>query len=97
MVFRKRGPRDPQDLTDEELDEYIRVRLSLAGVDLSVLPESEEGAPADRVRILRSARNFLRNTGPAISGYALDPQDVPPVLYPASLPTIREGGGSEGP
>jgi hypothetical protein len=83
----------PGDLSDEELDRYIRVRLTLAGVDISVLPESDPGAPADQARILRSARSFLRGTGPAISALPLDPEEFPPVLYPAALPEIREGEG----
>lgn len=80
----------PEDLSDEELDRYVRVRLTLAGVDISVLPESDPGAPADQARILRSARRFLRSTGPTISALSLDPEAFPPVLYPASLPDIAE-------
>ncbi len=79
-----RHPHDP--VTDAELDAYIRTRLAIVGVELSVLPEDDPAAPADRIRIYRSARNFLRNTVPRISGYSLDPQDVPPILYPAALP-----------
>lgn len=74
-----------QELTDAELDAYVLARLKALGVDLSVLPEDEEGAPADRRRILRSARRFLRRTLPAIADFEIDPQEVPPEMYPAEL------------
>lgn len=74
-----------QDLTDEELDAYILTRLEALGVDLGVLPEEDEDAPADRAGILESARRFLRSTPPAIHGFEMDVQDVPPVMYPAGL------------
>lgn len=70
--------------TDEELDRYILARLRDVGVDISVLPEEDEDAPADQRRILRSARRFLRGTPPAIRAFAMDVQDVPPVMYPAT-------------
>jgi hypothetical protein len=73
------------DPTDEELDRFIETRLRLAGVDLSVLPEDDPDAPADRVRLFRSARNFLRNTAASLSAYELDSQLFPPMPYPASI------------
>ncbi|MDX1394361.1 MAG: hypothetical protein R3195_08220 [Gemmatimonadota bacterium] len=69
-------------LSDDELDAFILARLELLGVDLSVLPEDDEDAPADRRRILRSARQFLRTTPGAIAGYELDVAGPPPALYP---------------
>jgi hypothetical protein len=91
------GPARPalRDLDDDELDRYILARLAIVGVDLSVLPEDDEDAPADQVRILRSARNFLRSTVPTISNFVLDPQDVPPALFPAAL--LPDLGGTPGP
>jgi hypothetical protein len=77
-------------LTDEELDRFVETRLRIIGVDLSVLPEDDPDAPADRVRVLRSARGFLRQTVPALSAFDLDPQTFPPVSYPAALPGIPE-------
>ena len=74
--------RDP---TDEELDIAIRARLDLLGVDLSVLPEDDSDAPADQRRILASARRFLRSTPQAIADFRMDPQEVPPIMYPAML------------
>ncbi len=88
------------ELTDEELNQYIRTRLEMAGVDLSVIPEDDSTAPADRVRIFRSARAFLRGTVATISRFPLDSQDFPPILYPAALvPAVErdesgESGGS---
>ncbi|TVP47471.1 MAG: hypothetical protein EA350_05010 [Gemmatimonadales bacterium] len=73
------------ELTDEELDRYVETRLRIIGVDLSVLPEDDPDAPADRVRIFGSARGFLRGTVPALSAYELDPQLFPPMSYPAML------------
>lgn len=80
-----------EELTDEELDAYILTRLQGLGVDLGVLPEDDEDAPADRKRVLESARRFLRSTPPAIHGFEMDVQEVPPVMYPAEL-TGRTGG-----
>lgn len=73
-----------EEVSDAELDRYILTRLALAGVDLSVLPEDDREAPADRRRILASARRFLRSTPGAIRDFVMDPQDVVPVLYPAA-------------
>jgi len=73
------------DLSDEELNSYILTRLKILGVDLSVLPKDDEDAPADQKRIMESARQFLRNTPPAIIEYFMDPQEVPPEMYPAAL------------
>jgi hypothetical protein len=87
------GRREP---TDEELDQYIRVRLALIGIDLEVLPESDPAAPVDRTRVMRSVRQLLRSTVPALSDYRLDPQDFPPTLYPAHLPEVRTAGGGDG-
>lgn len=81
-----------QELTDEELDAFILTRLRSLGVDLSVLPEDDPAAPADRRRILMGARRFLRSTPPAIMDFAPDPQAVAPSMYPASQgPSLREG------
>lgn len=86
----------PPSPSDEELDRYIRTRLALIGVDLDVLPESDASAPADQERVLRSARRLLRNTVPALSDFPLDPQEVPPVMYPAHLPPVGSAEGPEG-
>lgn len=81
-------------VSDEDLDAYILTRLTLLGVDLSVLPEDDEDAPADQRRILRSARRFLRGTPPDIHGFEMDPQVVAPVLYPSETSyRTRRGNG----
>ena len=72
------------DPTDEALDAFILMRLEMLGVDLSVLPEDDPDAPADRRRILASARRFLRTTPAGIANYALDALGPPPVLYPSA-------------
>jgi hypothetical protein len=81
----KPASRDLADLTDEELDRYILTRLEIVGVDLSVLPENDESAPADRIRVLRSARSFLRSTVPAIAELRIQPEDALPALFPTAL------------
>lgn len=82
-----------QELSDQELDAYILTRLRLAGVDLSVLPEEDSEAPADQRRVLAGARRFLRGTPGTIAGFAMDPQEVPPVLYPAAVRSQEPEGG----
>lgn len=76
--------RHVQEVTDAELDAYILLRLTEAGVDLSVLPEDDPDAPADQARILRSARRFLRTTPPALRAFQADVQDAPPIMYPST-------------
>ena len=85
MPPRPASGQEAQEVSDERLDAYILARLELAGVDLSVLPEDDPDAPADRKRILASARRFLRSTPPAILDHAMEVQEVPPVMYPAAL------------
>ncbi|MEQ8329287.1 MAG: hypothetical protein RH859_02365 [Longimicrobiales bacterium] len=87
-------PKRLQELSDDELDAYIRTRLRIAGVDLGVLPEDDADAPADQTRILAGARRFLRSTPPAILGFEMDEQEVAPVMYPAALaPRMDVEGG----
>lgn len=81
-----------QELTDQELDAFILTRLRSLGVDLSVLPEDDADAPADRKRILQGARRFLRSTPAAIMAFEPDPQAVAPSMYPASLGATLRGG-----
>jgi hypothetical protein len=82
------APPGREPLSDEELDRFIELRLRMAGVDLSVLPENDPSAPADQLRVLRSARNFLRNTASALSAAELDPQVVPPIPSTAAYPYL---------
>ena len=89
------GARTLQDLSDVELDAYILTRLRSIGVDLDVLPEEDPAAPADRRRVLLSARRFLRSTPGAILAWEPDPQAAVPALYPASL-GVALGGDLDG-
>ncbi|NNF25734.1 MAG: hypothetical protein HKN73_00740 [Gemmatimonadetes bacterium] len=89
------GTQEVDRLTDEELDAYILTRLKNVGVDISVLPEDDEDAPADQVRILASARRFLRGSVRVISDLSLTPEaglpgsipmePYPPGMYPSAL------------
>ncbi|MEZ4414348.1 MAG: hypothetical protein R3E10_01195 [Gemmatimonadota bacterium] len=81
------------ELTDKELDAMILARLKDVGVDLSVLPENDRDAPADRRRILSSARRFLKSTPAAIRALQMDTQAVPPILYPSTDFGQTEGRG----
>jgi hypothetical protein len=83
-----------EQISDAELDTIILGRLKLAGIDLSVLPEDDADAPADRRRILASARRFLRGTPEAIRAFTIDPQDAPPFLYTGPLSAWTEGDAS---
>lgn len=85
----ERSGSGPRELSDEELNRYILARLESLGVDLSVLPEDDPDAPADRRRILRAARRFLRDTPSAITAFELEPDEAPPVLYPTELRARR--------
>ncbi len=80
-----------REVTDEQLDAYIRTRLALAGVDLSVLPGDDENAPADQRRIMASARRFLRSTPGAIADFEFDPLGPAPAIYPAELSAWNRG------
>ncbi|MDH3222972.1 MAG: hypothetical protein OEO23_04585 [Gemmatimonadota bacterium] len=96
------GPaiQDADRLSDDELDAYVLARLRNVGVDLSVLPEDDEDAPADQQRILASARRFLRGSVRTISNLSLTPDAAlpgsipldpyPPGMYPSALSTWTE-------
>jgi hypothetical protein len=80
--------------TTDELNIYIRARLALIGIDISVLPVSDSNAPADQTRVLSSCRQILTGTVPTISNYLPDVQENPPVLYPAPFTEwASEDGG----
>lgn len=77
------GPQERDRPTDAELDWHVLTRLKNLGIDLSVLPYDDEDAPMDQKRVLAMARRFLRGTIQALNDFELDPQEHPPVLYPA--------------
>ena len=76
--------RPMDDVSDADLDTMILARLRLLGVDLSVLPEDDADAPVDQRRVMEGARRFLRTTPAAISGFAMDPQEVVPLMVPGN-------------
>lgn len=91
------GTQEADRVSDDQLDAYILTRLRNIGVDLSVLPEDDEDAPADQRRILASARRFLRGSVRRISDLSLTPDAAlpgsipldpyPPGMYPSALST----------
>ena len=75
--------------TDEELDRYIRTRYALLGIDISVLPVSDEEAPMDQERLLANARSILRQDVVA-ADFEIDPQFNLPVAHPAPFTAWTE-------
>lgn len=71
--------------TDDELNTWILARLANIGIDITTLPLSDPGAPADQTRVLSSVRSFIRGDAKTISLYLADVQENPPVEYPAQL------------
>lgn len=80
-------------LSDDELNAHILARLEALGIDLDVLPEDDPEAPADRRRILKSARRFLRNTPARIADFEMGREDGPATLYPTALRDRVDGSG----
>ena len=68
--------------TDEELNIYIRTRYALLGVDISVLPVSDDSAPMDQERLLANARLILRQDA-EVAAFQIDPQFNLPMPFPA--------------
>lgn len=77
-------PTRPPEPTDEELDTYIRTRYALLGIDISVLPESDEDAVMDQERLLRNGRGILRADARA-ADFPIDPQFHLPMPFPPQL------------
>ncbi len=84
-------PNPPEAPTDEELNTYILTRYALLGIDIFVLPESDEDAPMDRERLLENARAILRQEVVA-ADFDLDPQFHLPVPHPAPFTAWTEEG-----
>ncbi len=76
------APTPPPPPTDEELDTYIRTRYALLGIDISVLPESDDEAPMDQERLLANARSILRSEVVAAE-FEIDPQFMVSMPFPA--------------
>jgi|TARA_B110000263_G_C14808934_1_gene285482 hypothetical protein len=88
-------PKPPAEPTDEELDRYIMTRYSLIGIDISVLPESDENAPMDRRRLLGNGRSILRQDAIA-ADFEIDPQFNLPVTHPAPFVAWTDESGGSG-
>ncbi len=86
-------PQTPPDPTDEELNTYVLTRYKLLGIDISVLPESDEDAPMDQERLLVNARSILRQDVEA-ANFHIDPQFHLPVAFPAPFTAWTEEEGS---
>ncbi|MXW11129.1 MAG: hypothetical protein F4X47_10395 [Gammaproteobacteria bacterium] len=85
-------PQTPEP-TDEELNAYILTRYRLLGIDISVLPESDEDAPMDQERLLENGRSILRQDVEA-ANFHIDPQFNLPSAFPAPLVAWTEEEGS---
>jgi len=72
----------PPPPSDEELDQYIRIRYALIGIDLSTLPENDPAAPMDQARVMANARSTLRQEVD-YANYVPDQQAHAAFLYPA--------------
>ncbi len=82
-------PTPPEPPTDEELDTYIRTRYALLGIDISVLPASDQEVPMDQERLLRNARSILRQDVTA-ADFQIDPQFTLPQPFPAPFTAWTE-------
>ena len=63
----------PTNPTDAELDAYILTYLGMLGVDISVLPVSDENALVDQDAVLSACRNRIRQNL-AVLEFELDVQ-----------------------
>ncbi len=82
-------PNRPDPPTEDELNAYNRTRYALLGIDVSVLPESDEDAPMDKQRLLQNARSILRQDVTA-ADFDIDPQFHLPVPHPAPFTAWTE-------
>ena len=82
-------PTPPDPPTDEELDAYIRTRYALLGIDISVLPVSDEEAPMDQERLLANGRDIIRQDVEA-ANFVIDPQFNVPMPFPAPFTAWSE-------
>jgi hypothetical protein len=85
----------PSSLTVDQLNALIIARLTVSGIDLSLLPETPDpvtGAPT-QAQVLASLRSFLLSSPPAINTWrpaatgadpdALSQELSPPLEYPS--------------
>lgn len=81
----------PTPPTDAELNELIRARLALVGIDIDQLPAGSRPDPVTgspgRDTVLASLRAFLRGTVPTLSEYRLP---VPAGTDPAHVAALTQ-------
>jgi hypothetical protein len=85
-------PADPSTLTPDELDTFIKTRLVLSGIDLTLLPTTPDpvtGAPTQN-QVLASLRSFVASSPvqinawrPAATSTPLSQELSPPLEYPS--------------
>lgn len=63
----------PSNPTDAELDDYILFTLAMHGIDISVLPVSDDDALVDQAAVLEACRDRLRQNLEVLE-FELDPQ-----------------------
>ncbi|GIH15708.1 hypothetical protein [Rugosimonospora africana] len=87
---------DPSSLTTDQLNAYIVARLTVSGIDLTLLPTTADpvtGAPT-QAQALASLRSFVLNNPTAINSWrpvpaagadadALSQELSPPLEYPS--------------
>ena len=82
---------DVSALTTDELNTYIKARLAVAGVDLSLLPTEPDGSGAPtQAQAMATLRSFVSGVPGAINSWrpaaaspALGQELAPPLEYPS--------------
>jgi hypothetical protein len=86
---------DPSTLTPDELDTFIKTRLVLSGIDLSLLPTTPDpvtGAPTQD-QVLSSLRSFVLSSPPQINAWrptASSPEVSQELSPPLEYPSITQ-------
>lgn len=97
----------PSELTIEQLDTYIKARLVIAGIDLSLFPtdpDPDTGAPT-QTQVLSSLRSFILSNPAAVNTWRPAAPDAggadatklalmvaPPLEYPSIAEAWTEAG-----
>lgn len=68
--------------TEAEMETIARSTFALLGIDISVLPADDPGAPTDQARVIDASIAILRKE-PILAAYEVDGQADATVLYPA--------------
>jgi hypothetical protein len=80
--------------SDAELNAFMETRFRLSGIDLSVLPATGDGDPVtgapSRELVLLVMRLLIGIFTPPVEQAHRDPQQFPPVMFPAQAVSLRE-------